>query len=660
MGSKVGKFKLPKSSSILVAIIIAIGAILRLFKIDRALGGHDENAMLLYFGYSPLEYITSTYFDVNNHIFHTILVHLMAFWFGEDNAFAIRLPTLLFGVAGLGVIYALALKLFQSQLIAIISLWIAAIHPVHIHYSQTARGYSLIMFFSALMIYAAIKILESENRSKWAGVLIICGVLSVYTLPANVHFLVGLAGWVVYIALSTKAAGEFDRDPKYSRRVLILIASLGGAIGILVLLVYFPVLGQMAETAKNHPLLTWDTRSSQILNLIPSTISEILKGPLIWFFPIMIVGLIWGKTNRNCYKTLPIFIFFLPFLITMISGVAGYPRNYLYNFPIWMIFLAGGLVTTGSLIAKRWNNHWSKNMGIASLTLVLTLAVLVYNFNFYYPSLKIADGNLFKKNIQRLSKPNDLILVADSRNFLYSRTVYKRNLLNIIQSNRLTGVHLVLPEGLMLNDYKIFTGKKMAPIFKNVFRQNLLNFQDVSGGKSMVALAGSEAVSIFPVDFESNSNWQTVRGQGKTGSNKNHWVTGESSLMLNAGSEEDFIVRSSLTKKIRISKPSLVVLTWTRTSQERRTLVYHPILAAEAIINQKASGMQILTGKINDGMNVQFQDRSNTTDPYYWFTNVSLGKLPPGEYSFHILLNVKAGKTVFYDSLSLFIIEMVG
>ena len=108
------KFKFPKFSLILVAIILVIGTPLRLFKINRALGGHDENAMLLYFGYAPLEYITTTYFDVNNHVFHTILVHLMAIWFGEDNAFAIRLPTLLFGVAGLGMIYALALKLFQS------------------------------------------------------------------------------------------------------------------------------------------------------------------------------------------------------------------------------------------------------------------------------------------------------------------------------------------------------------------------------------------------------------------------------------------------------------------------------------------------------------------------------------------------------------------
>ena len=97
--------------------------------------------------------------------------------------------------------------------------------------------------------------------------------------------------------------------------------------------------------------------------------------------------------------------------------------------------------------------------------------------------------------------------------------------------------------------------------------------------------------------------------------------------MLNADSEEDFVVRSSLIKNIKVSKPSLVVLTWTRTSPDRRTFVYHPVLAAEGKINGEVSGMQILTGKINDGMNFQIQDLSNKTEPYYWLAQASLGKL---------------------------------
>ena len=136
-----------KTSLFLLATIFILATALRFFHLDRELGGNDENAMLLYFGYSPLKIIATTYWDVNNHIFHSLLVRLMGFWFGEDNSIAIRLPTLLFGLAGLWMVYRIALELFNSQLIARMALLIATVNPAHIHYSQTARGYSLIIFF---------------------------------------------------------------------------------------------------------------------------------------------------------------------------------------------------------------------------------------------------------------------------------------------------------------------------------------------------------------------------------------------------------------------------------------------------------------------------------------------------------------------------------
>ena len=100
-------FKYPKNIFILSTIfLLAIG--LRFYHFGRELGGHDENAMLLYFGYAPIKTIVTNYWDANNHIFHTILVRLMGTWFGEENAIAIRFPSLIFGVASLYMIYRIA------------------------------------------------------------------------------------------------------------------------------------------------------------------------------------------------------------------------------------------------------------------------------------------------------------------------------------------------------------------------------------------------------------------------------------------------------------------------------------------------------------------------------------------------------------------------
>ena len=175
-------FSKKNSSLVLLTTLFILAAGLRAFHLDRGLGGNDENAMLLYFGYSPLNFIVTNYWDANNHIFHTILVRLMGIWFGEENSIAIRFPTFLFGLASLWIVYKIALEFFHSPLIARMALVIATLNPTHIHYSQTARGYSLIIFFSAAIILLSLKVLRSEISFGKGLLLTIYGFLSVYTL----------------------------------------------------------------------------------------------------------------------------------------------------------------------------------------------------------------------------------------------------------------------------------------------------------------------------------------------------------------------------------------------------------------------------------------------------------------------------------------------
>ena len=119
-----------KYQTTLILFVMFFGGCLRLYQMDRALGGGDENHMLLYFGYTHLQYIATTYFDASNHIFHTMLVNLMSRWFGEENAMAIRMPTFLFGLATLWMTYKVAWKIFISKKIALLALLIAAVNRV--------------------------------------------------------------------------------------------------------------------------------------------------------------------------------------------------------------------------------------------------------------------------------------------------------------------------------------------------------------------------------------------------------------------------------------------------------------------------------------------------------------------------------------------------
>ena len=105
--------------------LILLGGVLRAYQLDRTLGGFDENHYLLYFGFTSLKEIVTSYFNASNHVFHTILMRLMMSAFGEDSEIAIRFPSFAAGIACLGMIYKLAELIFNSSAIARMALLIA-------------------------------------------------------------------------------------------------------------------------------------------------------------------------------------------------------------------------------------------------------------------------------------------------------------------------------------------------------------------------------------------------------------------------------------------------------------------------------------------------------------------------------------------------------
>jgi len=65
---------------------------------------------------------------------------------------ALRLPTVLFGVASIPIIYLLGTKIF-SEKEGLLAAFLLAISYHHTHYSQEARMYSMVFFFVLLCMY---------------------------------------------------------------------------------------------------------------------------------------------------------------------------------------------------------------------------------------------------------------------------------------------------------------------------------------------------------------------------------------------------------------------------------------------------------------------------------------------------------------------------
>jgi hypothetical protein len=648
-----------KYQTTLILFVMFFGGCLRLYQMDRALGGGDENHMLLYFGYTHLQYIATTYFDASNHIFHTMLVNLMSRWFGEENAMAIRMPTFLFGLATLWMTYKVAWEIFTSKKIALLALLIAAVNPVHIYYSQTARGYSLMIFFSTAVIYLVSKLLQAKPNYWHVILLALCGFLSVYTLPTNIFLLVSIAGWLLIILLTPAWSREYGMDVEERTQKVIWFSVSALLMGLLLLLFYLPILGQMVSTARNHSLLTFNTQSISISSLAPAIFSKIFQEPLIWFSPFLMVGLIFGKVKQRPYRLLPIFIFFLPLAITAFTGVGGFPRNYLFNFPLLIIFFASGLTVVGEHAGKWIGFDGRKVFVTGLLAMVYSLTSLYIVFFDHYPSIRVPEGNLYKEKVRKNNGPNDLLVINNTESYLYARSTYKTSILNIIEENKLSGINFIKKSELNRIENSVFESKNIWGLFKNIFKQGDLHFQSVSGRKEIAALTKNEALPILSGDLGSNMLWRIVNGSGELTKIEHHGLARNKALKLTAHKKTPMVVKALVPGVHTLTRSGFVVVILATKNFNPSLMVYHPVLTASFNVAGRQQKVKLLTRKINDGINLHVKEESDGMDSYYWRVNSFIGILPAGSYNFELFLKCHEDNSVLYDGLRIFLIEAI-
>jgi mannosyltransferase len=188
-------------------------------------------ARLPYFNES-LQYdeVWYTFSRLNKATLKGVLLHdvhpplypvLMKVWievFG-DSEISIRLPSLFFGLASLGVLFALARAWFDRRT-ALLATVLMAFSPVHIWYSQEAKNNMLLLLTTLLTVYGLQRAWTHGGRKDWL-LFVVSAILGLWTN----HFSL----WVVssaFMWLWLQAA----RDPRH--RSLKRIAGSTAAVAL--------------------------------------------------------------------------------------------------------------------------------------------------------------------------------------------------------------------------------------------------------------------------------------------------------------------------------------------------------------------------------------------------------------------------------------------
>ena len=650
-------FRKKNSSLVLLITLFILAAGLRAFHLDRGLGGNDENAMLLYFGYSPLHLIITNYWDANNHIFHTILVRLMGVWFGEENSIAIRFPTFLFGLASLWMVYQIALELFRSTLVARMALAIATLNPTHIHYSQTARGYSLIIFFSAAIILLSLKVLRSEISFGKGSLLAIYGFLSVYTIPTNIYFLIGLGAWIFVVQFAPDSQMRYFKNTEERKIKGFFFLKIALAIAVLSIAAYAPLLNQLVDTIKNHQIMNSEIQWNSVSVLIPAVLEKVFPNYLLLFLPVLVLGFFYTNSPNHSYRSITLVIFFLPFVFTWLSGMGGYPRNYLYNFPLLMVLISAGMKKTGDWCGQFFKIPKSARWISYGTCLVYCIFSANLLFNKYYPSLKISNGKEFRKNISQHTQTHDLIAVESSQNYIYSRKKVKENLINIINDNRLSGFQLITPSNFNLFDYSPPGRKNIFSVIKRFWSSKKFETFSLDKENKITRMTNPSYKTLITNNMDKPIQWKIFRGNGNLSKIKTTGIQDQIALKLESSPENEMLVVGSVPESVSILKPSMAILVWT-TKMKTNEVIAEPNLAVDVNSSGGTKTIQINMGRINEGMNIYSSNSDGLLSKNNWFLRSSIGVIPPGNYSFSIWLLCNKNQTLIYDEFRLFIIEL--
>ncbi len=327
-----------------LAILTVLAAVLRVIALNRGLW-MDEITFLLMTVRHPLAEIVTVFPGDTQHPLYSILARLSVVAFGE-HVWSLRLPAVIFGVASVPALYFLAASV-ASRTEALLSAAFLAVSYHHVWFSQNARGYSALAFFTILSTYFLLRGMGSGRRGPYIAYAI-AAALGAYTHLAMMFLIVSHVLVCAGCAWRDWTGGRGLAKWKLPLKAFILT-------GGLTLLFYAPIVIQVQKFFLKGPsgMKAFSTPRWALWETVRGlTVGMGTAGVLIVAALVVACGA-WSyfKQDRVVFALL-----LLPGLLTLGSvAVRGtmYPRFYFSLIGFAVMILVRGIVVVPQWIAAR-------------------------------------------------------------------------------------------------------------------------------------------------------------------------------------------------------------------------------------------------------------------------------------------------------------------
>lgn len=358
------------SPGTLALILVVVGAALRLYGIGTELW-HDEIDTITRYAPLSLRELLTTYQSQNQHPLYLLLAKIAYDAVGAE--WAVRLPAVAFGVGSLWAAYVFARR-YASIAEALLCVLFLTVSYHHVWFSQNARGYSAMLFFTLLGTIAFMRLAQEDERHpvRMAVLYAVCMALAAYTHLTSVLIAVGHGvAWLLSTPWrgSTRVRGGWW----WPGAALVLAA-------IVTIDLYALILPQVLSEVLRPTLAGVEVEWTSPWWLLGETVRVLGEGvpggPLIVVAALVVLAI--GVVSYARQSRLLVLLMFCPVVVTGVTLVAMrhnlWPRFFFFAAAfVVLAALRGGFVLVRAVLGARGH---AVATGLAAVVAGLSVVIL--------------------------------------------------------------------------------------------------------------------------------------------------------------------------------------------------------------------------------------------------------------------------------------------
>jgi 4-amino-4-deoxy-L-arabinose transferase-like glycosyltransferase len=353
-----------------LAVLVVLGAGLRFYRIETGLW-FDEIVTLLDSVRPPLSAIVTHFPSNNDHPLYSVLAHLAVSALGEGPG-ALRLPSVLFGVAAIPLLYLVGTSV-TNRLEAGAAALILTFSYHHIWFSQNARGYTALLCCVLLSTFALIRWFDTGRKS----FLLLYAVVTAVGSYAHLTMVLVCVSHALACVVDWASQGGASRVRLQGRAVT---AAFIGA-GVFTIALYAPMLLDVGAFFATESSTAVTTEVATPLWAMVAALRGLQTGfGQLW--AIALGGLLFaaGAWSYFRQRSTVALLLLLPVPVTVLVMLAMdrpiRPRFVLFAIGFGLLMAVRGAAWVGALFASLTTGRVTPQRSVAATVALLTIGVV--------------------------------------------------------------------------------------------------------------------------------------------------------------------------------------------------------------------------------------------------------------------------------------------